>query len=39
MKVPNVLKNKYVLYVLLFLAIVNVLGYVALEEYNALALF
>ena len=39
MKVPMVLKNKYVLYVLLFIAIINILGYVALEEYNALALF
>ena len=36
---PALLKNKYVLYVLLFLAIVNVLGYVALQDYNSLALF
>jgi len=36
---PAILKNKYVLYVLLFLAVVNVLGYVALQDYNSLALF
>ncbi len=39
MKVPGVLKNKYVLYVLLVAAIVNVLGYLALQDYNSLALF
>ena len=39
MKVPLLLKNKYVLYVLLFIGIVNVLGYIALEDYNSLALF
>lgn len=39
MKVPMLLKNKYVLYVLLFVGIMNILGYVALEQYNALALF
>ena len=36
---PAILKNKYVLYVLLFLAVVTVLGYVALQDYNSLALF
>ena len=39
MKVPSFLKNKYVLKFLIFMAIVNVLGYVALEEFNSLALF
>ena len=39
MKVPGILKNKYVLYVLLVLALVNVLGYLAIQDYNSLALF
>ena len=39
MKVPGVLKNKYILYVLLVVAIVNVLGYLAIQDYNSLALF
>lgn len=39
MKVPGLLKNKYILYVLLVLAIVNVLGYLAIQDYNSLALF
>ena len=39
MKVPGLLKNKYVLYALLVIGIVNVLGYVALQDYNSLALF
>ena len=39
MKVPGVLKNKYVLYILLVIAIVNVLGYLAIQDYNSLALF
>lgn len=39
MKVPTFLKNKYVLYILSFLGIMNVLGYVALEDYNSMALF
>ena len=39
MKVPAFLKNKYVLKFLIFMAIVNVLGYVALEEFNSMALF
>ncbi len=38
MKVPALLKNKYVLYVLLMVALINVLGYIALEDYNSLAL-
>jgi len=39
MKVPGILKNKYVLYVLLVAAIINVLGYLAIQDYNSLALF
>ena len=39
MKVPGVLKNKYVLYILLVIGIVNVLGYIAIQDYNSLALF
>ena len=39
MKVPAFLKNKYVLYFLVFIAIVNVLGYISLEKYNSMALF
>tara|TARA_B110000971_G_C20025860_1_gene508773 strand:- start:1559 stop:2305 length:747 start_codon:yes stop_codon:yes gene_type:complete len=39
MKVPGILKNKYVLYVLLVAAIVNILGYLAIQDYNSLALF
>ena len=39
MKVPAFLKNKYVLYALVFIAIINVLGYISLEKYNSMALF
>ena len=39
MKVPKLLKNKYILYILLIISIVNVLGYIALEKYSSLALF
>lgn len=39
MKVPGILKNKYILYVLLILAIINVLGYIGLNDFNSLALF
>jgi len=39
MKVPAFLKNKYVLNFLIFMAIVNVLGYISLEEFNSVALF
>ena len=39
LQAPAILKNKYVLYVLLVLAIINVLGYVALQDYDSLALF
>ena len=39
MKAATFFKNKYVLYSLSFLGIINVLGYVALEDYNSMALF
>ena len=39
MKLPAILKNKYVLYILLIVAIVNVLGYLAMEDYKSLGLF
>lgn len=38
-KVPGFLKNKYILYILLIISIINVLGYIAMEDYNSLALF
>ena len=34
----NVITNKYVLYILLFLAITNVLGYLAMHDYESLTL-
>ena len=43
MKVPSVVKkmlgNKYVLYVVLFLSITNILGYLASQDFNALTFF
>lgn len=39
MKAPAMLKNKYVLYILLVVALVNVLGYLAMEDYQSLGLF
>ena len=38
-KAPAMLKNKYVLYILLVVALVNVLGYLAMEDYKSLGLF
>lgn len=38
MKAPAILKNKYVLYILLVVALVNVLGYLAMEDYKSLGL-
>ena len=35
----NFLHNKYVLYLVLFLAVTNVLGYLALGDFDALSLF
>ena len=37
--VNKVLTNKYVLYVVLFLAITNVLGYLMVKDFESLALF
>ena len=39
MKAPAILKNKYVLYLLLVVGIINVLGYLAMEDYKSLGLF
>ena len=39
MKAPSMLKNKYVLYILLVVALGNVLGYLAIEDYKSLGLF
>merc|ERR1712166_545511 len=39
MKAPSMLKNKYVLYILLVVALGNVLGYLAMEDYKSLGLF
>ena len=38
-KAPALLKNKYVLYGLLVLAIINILGYLSIEDYKSLGLF
>ena len=35
----NLLQNKYVLYLVLFIAIANVLGYLAIEDFNSLMVF
>mgnify|MGYP006092977439 CR=1 FL=1 len=43
MKVPSVVKkmlgNKYVLYIVFFLSITNILGYLASQDFNALTFF
>jgi|TARA_B110000971_G_C19887250_1_gene443582 flagellar hook-basal body complex protein FliE len=39
MKVPALLKNKYILYILLLVGIINILGYLTIKDYNSLALF
>jgi hypothetical protein len=39
MKAPAILKNKYVLYLLLVVALINVLGYLSIEDYKSLGLF
>jgi len=39
MKVSAFLKNKYVFHVLVFIGVINILGYIALENYNSMALF
>lgn len=38
-KAPAILKNKYVLYLLLVVGIINVLGYLAMKDYKSLGLF
>jgi uncharacterized protein YoxC len=39
MKLGGLLKNKYVLYFVLFIAITNVLGYLAIRDFESLSLF
>lgn len=39
MKLENLVNNKITLYIVLFLAISNIIGYLALNQYNALTLF
>ena len=39
MKVPALLKNKNILYILLIIGIINILGYLTMKDYNSLALF
>lgn len=39
MRSKDILRNKYVLYFILFLAITNAVGYLAIENYDALAIF
>lgn len=38
MKVPTFFKNTYVLYLLTMLGVINLLGYIAMENYDAMAL-
>ena len=39
MKMKSLLQNKYVLYVVLFIAVTNVLGYLAIEDFDSVACF
>ena len=39
MKMPAILKNKYVLYVVLFFAITNVLGFIQRRDFESLTVF
>ncbi len=39
MKVPGILKNKYVCYALMALAALNIIGYVTVKAWECLALF
>ena len=39
MKLPKIINNKYVLYVVLVLAIVNVLGFLSLRDFDSIILF
>jgi hypothetical protein len=38
-QMKNLLQNKYVLYLVLFIAVTNVLGYLAIEDFNSLTIF
>ena len=38
MKVPTFFKNRYVLYITVILGITNLLGYIAIENYDSMAL-
>ena len=37
--VQKLLSNKYVLYAVLVISIINILGYIQIQNYNALALY
>ena len=37
--VQKLLSNKYVLYIVLIISIINILGYIQIQNYNALALY
>ena len=39
MKVATSLNNKYILLILSFLGLINLLGYISLEKYDSMALF
>tara|TARA_X000000950_G_scaffold190560_1_gene230185 strand:+ start:891 stop:1652 length:762 start_codon:yes stop_codon:yes gene_type:complete len=39
LKMPNLLKNSYVLYAVFAMALVNVLGYLVKQDYNSVVLF
>ena len=39
LKLPKLFENKYLLYVVLIVAVTNVLGYLAMEKYNAVTFF
>ena len=38
-EIENILKNKYVLYIVAFLAFTNVIGYLAIQDFNSLLFF
>ena len=39
MKLDSLLKSKYILYIVLFFSICNILGLVAAEDFNSLGFF
>lgn len=39
MKIPAILKNKYVLYLVLVLSILNILGYLNIRDFDSIVLF